>query len=81
MWVQSKIRVFVNITEIVTTVNIIYSRNISVKVISDEYVLKSEKREIQSSMGAVRVVYNSNDKEVFGIACCYYANHVWFIIG
>ena len=25
-------------------------------------------------------IYNSNDEEVFGIASCYYASLIWFII-
>ena len=44
-----------------------------------DYVLKKEKHKRQLNMGTVQVVYNSNDKEVFGIACCYCASLIWFI--
>ena len=33
------------------------------------------------NVGGVRVVYNKNDKVVFGITCCYYASLIWSIIG
>ena len=37
-----------------------------------------EKEEnVKASIGAVRVVYNSNDEGVFGIACCYYTSLIW----
>ena len=36
-----------------------------------------EKCEWWSSVGAVWVV---NDREIFGITCCYYASLVWFIL-
>ena len=46
-------------------------------MIAVDYVLKEEKCEMHLSIGVVRVVYNSNDEEVFGLAYCYYANLIW----
>ena len=39
-----------------------------------------EKESGHMTLGAVCVVSNSNDKEVFGIAYCQYVNLIWYVI-
>ena len=61
------------------------SGDISERIIAGDYVCVKRKQMwkiVRCDMRAVLVfLANSNDKEVFGIACCYYGSLIWFIIG
>ena len=49
-------------------------RDIPEAMITGDYVLKKKKHKRKLSVGEVRVVFNSNDKEISGTAYCYYAS-------
>ena len=65
----------------VTVVNIIQCCLFCERIFAGKLCVEKENMLKIVGYGRSSVVYNSSDEEVFGIACCHYANLVWFTIG